>query len=91
MKTVTLAEARQWLSSLISEVENFDEHVLTTKSGRPTAVIVSIDEWEAIEDTEFWRSIPGSTDDRDEARRLSMSRATTCHVKWNREEGRLRA
>jgi antitoxin YefM len=58
MKSVTLAEARQSLSALINEVETFDEHVLITKNGRPTAVIISADEWEAIEDTAFWRSIP---------------------------------
>lgn len=68
MKSVTLAEARQSLSALIAEVETFDEHVLITKNGRPTAVIISADEWEAIEDTAFWRSIPGIADDLAEAR-----------------------
>lgn len=63
MKVVTLAEARQSLSALIHEVETFDEHVLITKNGRPTAVIVSADEWEAIEDTAFWRSVPDIAND----------------------------
>ena len=58
MKSVTLAEARQSFSALINEVETFDEHVMITKNGRPTAVIISADEWEAIEDTAFWRSVP---------------------------------
>ncbi len=68
MKSVSLAEARQSLSALIAEVENFDEHVLITKNGRPTAVIISADEWEAIEDTAFWRAIPGISDDIRDAR-----------------------
>ena len=68
MKSVTLAEARQSFSALIAEVETFDEHVLITKNGRPTAVIISADEWEAIEDTAFWRSIPRIADDLAEAR-----------------------
>lgn len=68
MKSVTLAEARQSFSALIAEVEQFDEHILITKKGRPTAVIVSADEWEAIEDTAFWRSIPGIEQDIAEAR-----------------------
>ena len=68
MKSVTLAEARQSFSALIAEVETFDEHVLITKNGRPTAVIISADEWEAIEDTAFWRSIPGIAGDLAEAR-----------------------
>jgi antitoxin YefM len=63
MKSVSVAEARQSLSALIAEVESFDEHVLITKNGRPTAVIISADEWEAIEDTAFWRSVPGIADD----------------------------
>jgi antitoxin YefM len=68
MKTVTLAEARQSFSSLISEVESFDEHVMITKNGKPTAVIISADEWEAIEDTAFWLKVPGIQDDIAEAR-----------------------
>jgi prevent-host-death family protein len=63
MKSVSIAEARQSFSALIAEVETFDEHVLITKNGRPTAVIVSADEWAAIEDTAFWRTVPGIHDD----------------------------
>lgn len=68
MRSVSLAEARQSLSALIAEVENFDEHVLITKNGRPTAVIISADEWDAIEDTAFWRAVPDIADDIREAR-----------------------
>jgi antitoxin YefM len=68
MKSVSLAEARQSLSALINEVETFDEHVMITKNGRPTAVIISADEWEAIEDTAFWRSVPDITNDIASAR-----------------------
>jgi antitoxin YefM len=68
MKSVSVAEARQSLSALIAEVETFDEHVMITKNGRPTAVIISADEWEAIEDTAFWRSVPTIVDDIAEAR-----------------------
>jgi antitoxin YefM len=68
MKSVTLAEARQSFSALINEVEAFDEHVMITKNGRPTAVIISADEWEAIEETAFWRSVPNIADDLAEAR-----------------------
>lgn len=71
MKSVTLAEARQSFSALIAEVENFDEHVMITKNGRPTAVIISADEWEAIEDTAFWRSVSGIDED------IAMGRSET--------------
>jgi antitoxin YefM len=36
---------------------------MITKNGRPTAVIISADEWEAIEDTAFWRSVPDIAND----------------------------
>lgn len=68
MKSVSVAEARQSFSALIADVENFDEHVLITKNGRPTAVIISADEWEAIEDTAFWRGVPDIADDIRDAR-----------------------
>jgi hypothetical protein len=38
MKSVTIAEAGQSFSALIAEVETFDEHVMITKNGRPSAV-----------------------------------------------------
>ncbi|MBI4884231.1 MAG: type II toxin-antitoxin system Phd/YefM family antitoxin [Actinobacteria bacterium] len=68
MKSMSVAEARQSFSALIAEVETFDEHILITKNGRPTAVIISADEWEAIEDTAFWRSVPDIAGDIREAR-----------------------
>ena len=69
MKSVSVAEARQSYSALIAEVETFDEHVMITKNGRPTAVIISADEWEAIEDTAFWRTVPDIASEIAEARR----------------------
>lgn len=68
MKSVSIAEARQSFSALIAEVETFDEHVMITKNGKPTAVIISADEWEAIEDTAFWRSVPEIADAIEAAR-----------------------
>ena len=66
---MTIAEARQHLSALIQEVETFDEHVLITKNGRPAAVIVSADEWEEIDESAFWRSVPDITSDIAAARK----------------------
>ena len=47
--------------------------MLITKNGRPTAVIISADEWEAIEDTAFWRSVPDIANDITEARTVCSS------------------
>lgn len=63
MKSMSLAEVRQQLSAVVSEVEAFDEHVVITKNGRPAAVLISADEWDEIEHTAFWRAVPGAIDD----------------------------
>lgn len=44
---------------------------MITKNGKPTAVIISADEWEAIEDTAFWLKVPGIQNDIAEARGTS--------------------
>jgi prevent-host-death family protein len=39
------------LTELLDDVEARHEHVVITRKGRPVAVIVSPDEWDAIEET----------------------------------------
>ena len=48
---VPFTEARARLTQLLDQVEARHEHVVITRKGRPVAVIVSPDEWEAIEET----------------------------------------
>jgi antitoxin YefM len=50
-KTVPFTEARTSLSELFDEVEQRHEHVIVTRNGRPAAVVVSADEYEALEET----------------------------------------
>lgn len=50
-KIVPFTEARARLSELLDEVEQVHEHVVVTRNGRPTAVILSADEYEALEET----------------------------------------
>jgi|SRR5215470_903517 len=69
MKTVSLAEARQRFSEVLSEIERFNEQFTITKNGKPAAVIVSSYKWETLEDTLFWLSQPGILEDIAEARR----------------------
>jgi antitoxin YefM len=51
MKIVPLTEARSRLSDLLDDVEDRHEHVVITRKGRPVAVLMSTDEWEAVEET----------------------------------------
>jgi antitoxin YefM len=50
-KVVPFTEARATLTDLLDEVEGRHEHVVITRNGRPAAVVVSPDEWEALEET----------------------------------------
>ena len=50
-KIVPFTEARASLTELLDEVEGLHEHVVITRNGRPAAVVISTDEWEALEET----------------------------------------
>ncbi len=50
-KIIPFTEARARLSDLLDEVERRHEHVVITRNGRPTAVVLSVDEYEALEET----------------------------------------
>lgn len=50
-RTVPAREFRSNLSRLLSDVADRREHVLVTRNGRPAAVLVPIDEYEALEET----------------------------------------
>lgn len=50
-KIVPFTEARGRLSELLDEVGRRHEHIVITRNGRPAGIILSPDEWEAIEET----------------------------------------
>jgi prevent-host-death family protein len=50
-RTVPFTEARAKLSELLDELERRHEHVVITRNGRPTAVLVPADEQEVLEET----------------------------------------
>jgi len=50
-KTVPVREFRSNLSELLSDVADRRDHVLVTRNGRPAAVLIPIDEYEALEET----------------------------------------
>jgi antitoxin YefM len=50
-KTVPFTEARAKLSELLDELDERQEHVVITRSGRPVAVLVPADEQEVLEET----------------------------------------
>ena len=50
-RIIPFTEARASLSELLDDVAARHEHVVITRKGRPAAVVVSPEEWEAIEET----------------------------------------
>jgi antitoxin YefM len=50
-KTVPVREFRTHLADLLDEVADRREHVTITRHGRPVAVLVPVDEYEALEET----------------------------------------
>jgi antitoxin YefM len=50
-RVVPFAEARAHLTELLDDVEARHEHVVITRKGRRAAILVSPDEWDAIEET----------------------------------------
>lgn len=50
-KTVPVRELRAELSQVIDQVADLREHVIVTRYGRPAAVLVPVDEYEALEET----------------------------------------
>jgi antitoxin YefM len=50
-KSVPVREFRTHLAELLDEVTDRREHVTVTRRGRPAAVLVPIDEYEALEET----------------------------------------
>mgnify|MGYP001096907129 CR=1 FL=1 len=51
MQTLSLSEVKMRLSELVERVRSTDEEVVITKNGRPSAVLVSPDEFESWKET----------------------------------------
>ena len=51
IETVSLAEAKAHLSELVGRVDRQHERVTVTVHGRPSAILLSIDDLEALEET----------------------------------------
>jgi antitoxin YefM len=90
MTTIPLADAKARLSAVLDEVRDTHDRVVITRNGRPEAVIISVEDLEALEETLDLLSTPraveqirqaeadivaGEAVDAEELRRLLASRA----------------
>ena len=51
MEILPLADVKARLSELIARVQKQHDQVTVTRNGRPAAVVISIDEWESLQET----------------------------------------
>lgn len=61
-ETVPVRELRSGLAHFIDRVADLREHVIVTRRGRPAAVLVPIDEYDALEETAEILSDNGTLD-----------------------------
>ncbi len=62
MKSLPLSEAKARLSELVEQATRTHERVSITRHGRPAAVLLSADDFEAIEETLHWMSHPAAAE-----------------------------
>ncbi|MGH3975682.1 MAG: type II toxin-antitoxin system Phd/YefM family antitoxin [Pseudonocardiaceae bacterium] len=72
MRILPLAEVKARLSALVSEVELQHDQITITRNGAPAAMVVSVAEWESLQETLAVLSDPQASADLREA---ELSRA----------------
>lgn len=63
MTIIPLADAKARLSAVLDEVRDTHDRVVITRNGRPEAVIMSVSDLEALEDTLDLLSTPGALEE----------------------------
>jgi antitoxin YefM len=63
MTVIPLADAKARLSAVLDEVRDTHDRVVITRNGRPEAVIMSLSDLEALEETLDLLSTPGALDE----------------------------
>lgn len=87
MKSVALSEAKDKLSSLVDEADRTHEIIQITRHGHPSAVLMSADDLESLQETIHWLSQPGIREDLDQARRDIIASKTVSGDALRREFG----
>ena len=62
MTTIPLADVKARLSAVLDQVRDTHERVVITRNGRPEAVILSVADLEALEETLDILATPGALD-----------------------------
>ncbi|HAC65820.1 MAG TPA: prevent-host-death protein [Cyanothece sp. UBA12306] len=83
MKKINLKENNPTLSDLIDNINESNQAAMITVDDDKKAVLVSIDEWNSIQETLYLLSIPGVKDDLIEGKNTDWSDCTPLEqVEW---------
>lgn len=62
MTSITIAKARNNLYQILADVNNNSEPIILTNSKGKNGVLISEDDWKAIQETLYLNAIPGMTE-----------------------------
>lgn len=82
-----MSEAKDKLSSLVDEADRTHEIIQITRHGHPSAVLMSADDLESLQETIHWLSQPGIREDLAQAKRDIAEGATVSGDDLRREFG----
>lgn len=68
MQTLPISKVKDRLNELVDAAALTNEQITITKNGSPAAILISIDEWESLQETLFWLAQPGILGDIAEGR-----------------------
>jgi prevent-host-death family protein len=68
METLPISKVKDRLNEYVDSVGLTRDQVTITKNGSPAAVLISVEEWESIQETLCWLSQPGIHETIAEAR-----------------------
>ncbi|MGY2744596.1 type II toxin-antitoxin system Phd/YefM family antitoxin [Arthrobacter sp. UYCu723] len=87
MRTVPLSEAKDKLSALVEEADKTHEIIQITRHGHPSAVLMSADDLESLQETIHWLSRPNIREDLEQAKHDIAEGKTVSGDKLRREFG----
>jgi len=56
MQILPISKVKDRLNELVDSASQTHEQVTITKNGSPAAILIGVDEWEALQETLFWLS-----------------------------------
>lgn len=76
MATISITKARENLYQTVAEVNESSQPVIITNNRGKNAVLISEDDWNAIQETLYLNSIPGMAKSILESKNESLSECT---------------